>query len=635
MSVHQLRGNQATVSRKNILLQARCLVVPPNLRDRHIAAARRSGRRQDLELNTFDLWRGMPLDSNRTLHAWMKQYKQYKQKKNTDKMPTEPEKRDLLGFTNVEAEHPKRYIRRLWLVAENDRKPFPVFLDPQVQELATQVNKVVNRFVKDEDMRHEELCGGAFLKKDAAHILDELDFGSRIWGDDSGAEMRLGSNLPGSRPRWGVRAESGYKSNEDSIRDNLRYWMAAQIQARINAPCKEKKSVPSVTAERMEQLPQAPTSVPASPSLPQWSEPMQRGGTPDASSLEPSRLKRRENSAAATVEAETKAASSRSRSRARSDDSSDPVDTFSFTSFICTGPEADSPQLRSDGYKRPRIDTSQHGSRSPSRQRSINSMQSGVLRLIGLIVDKSASRQQSPEATSTAGDNPPTDITIITTPDGISGSENNMNTHEDSLSRTNQMKRKLQLDLSQLLSNKPDFTGILHDVIPPTRKLYAISPHRKPYSDMEVEFRNFIRALDHWETLIRTRIASPSVVRPPVKDHLEVLAAKRTFEDRVAMLQKLGPRSHVDFPFERWTISLALFFEGLLGSTYMPLPFKDLVDRLRAINRPLYDAVRRARRVFEIPGLRIHSHALATSALQTRFTRRLARNIDSSSIDLV
>ncbi|KAI5361083.1 hypothetical protein J4E82_011744, partial [Alternaria postmessia] len=165
-----------------------------------------------LELNTFDLWRGMPLDSNRTLHAWMKEYKQ---KKNKDKMPTEPEKRGLLGFTDVEAEHPKLYIRRLWLVAENDRKPFPVFLDPQVQELATQVNEVVNTFVKDEDMRHEELCGGAFLEKDAAHILDDLGFGSRIWGDGSGAEIRLGSNLPGSRPRWGVYTNSGHQSNDE------------------------------------------------------------------------------------------------------------------------------------------------------------------------------------------------------------------------------------------------------------------------------------------------------------------------------------------------------------------------------------------------------------------------------------
>ncbi|RYN78726.1 hypothetical protein AA0119_g13545 [Alternaria tenuissima] len=482
-------------------------------------------------------------------------------------MPTEPEKHGLLGFTDVEAEHPRWYIRRLWLVADNDRKRFPVFLDPQVQELATQVNRVVNRFVNDEDMRHEELCGGAFLEKDAAHILDELGFGPRIWGDNSGAEIRLRSNLPGSRPRWGVRADSGYQSNdEESIRDNLRYWMAALIQAKINAPCKEK-SVPSVTAERMGQLPPAPTSVPASASLPQLSELTQRGGPPETSSLTPSRLKRRGNSSAVRVKARTKAANNRSRSRPRSDRSNDSVGTFSFTSYIQTGPEADLPQLRSDGYKRSRIDMSQRRSRSPSRQQSV-------------------------EATSTAGDNPPTDTTIITTPDVVSGSENNMEVHEDSLSRANEIKRKLQLDLSRLLSDEPDFNGILNEIIPPTKKLCAISPHRKPYSDMEPEFRNFDRALDHWETLIRTRMASPSVVQSPAKDHLEALAAKGTFEDRVAMLHKWGPRSHIDFPFERWTIFLALFFEGLLGDTYMPLPFKDLVDRLRAINRPLYDTVR-------------------------------------------
>jgi hypothetical protein len=187
-------------------------VVPANLRERHVAAARRSDRRQDLELNTFDLWRGMPLDSNYTLRAWRKHYKH---DQSTDKMPTEPDKRDLLGFKDVEAEHPKWYIRRLWLVAENDRKPFPMFLDPQAQELATQVNRVVNTLVKHEDKRYDELCGGAFLEKDAAHILDDLGFGSRIWGEGSGAEIRLGSNLPGSRPRWGVHTDSGYKSNDE------------------------------------------------------------------------------------------------------------------------------------------------------------------------------------------------------------------------------------------------------------------------------------------------------------------------------------------------------------------------------------------------------------------------------------
>jgi hypothetical protein len=154
----------------------------------------------------------MPLDSNYTLHTWTKYYKH---DRSTDRMPTEPDKHDLLGFPGIEAEHPKWYIRRLWLVAENDRKPFPKFLDKDVQELAKQVNTVVNTFAKHEDERHEELCSGAFLEKDALRILNYLGFGSRIWGEGSGAEIRLQSNLPGSRPRWGVSTDSGYESNDE------------------------------------------------------------------------------------------------------------------------------------------------------------------------------------------------------------------------------------------------------------------------------------------------------------------------------------------------------------------------------------------------------------------------------------
>jgi len=104
----------------------------------------------------------MPIPSNRMLHTWMKSHNH---NRNTDSMPTDPDKHDLLGFPGVEAEHPKSYIRRLWLVTEDDRKAFPKFLDPIVQQLATQVNMVVNTFVKDEHKRHEELCGGAFLEK--------------------------------------------------------------------------------------------------------------------------------------------------------------------------------------------------------------------------------------------------------------------------------------------------------------------------------------------------------------------------------------------------------------------------------------------------------------------------------------
>jgi hypothetical protein len=155
----------------------------------------------------------MPLDSNYILHTWTKNHTH---NQSTDIMPTEPEKHDLLGFPGVEAEDTKWYIRRLWLVTENDRKAFPKFLDNDVQELATHVNNVVNKFAKHEDMRYEELCGGAFLEKDASHILNYLGFGSRIWGEGTGAEIRLQSNLGGSYPRWGVRTDSGYESNDEN-----------------------------------------------------------------------------------------------------------------------------------------------------------------------------------------------------------------------------------------------------------------------------------------------------------------------------------------------------------------------------------------------------------------------------------
>jgi hypothetical protein len=132
-----------------------------------------------------------------------------------DTMPTEPDKHDLLGFPGVEAEDPKWYIRRLWLVAENDRKPFPKFLDKEVVQLAQHVNKVVNTFVQHEDKRDEELRGGAFLEKDALHILGYLGFGWRIWGESSGAETRLKSNELGPRPRWGIDTDSGYENNDE------------------------------------------------------------------------------------------------------------------------------------------------------------------------------------------------------------------------------------------------------------------------------------------------------------------------------------------------------------------------------------------------------------------------------------
>jgi hypothetical protein len=78
----------------------------------------------------------MPLASTHILHAWIKYYIY------PDRMPTEPDKHYLLAFPDVVAEdHPKRYIRRLWLVALNYDRMYPQFLDPIVSDLATHVNK--------------------------------------------------------------------------------------------------------------------------------------------------------------------------------------------------------------------------------------------------------------------------------------------------------------------------------------------------------------------------------------------------------------------------------------------------------------------------------------------------------------
>jgi hypothetical protein len=141
---------------------------------------------------------------------------------------------------------------------------------------------------------------------------------------------------------------------------NLRYWMAARIQAKINAPCKEKKCVPSVTVEHIEQpLPERASQSPA-----QQPKLAQHGGSPDTSELAPFRLEHRGK----VVAAEPKADSNRSRSRARSGSDSnenDSDDSFSFTSFMHTDSEADL-RGRNNRSKRRRIDTRSPRTRSRS-----------------------------------------------------------------------------------------------------------------------------------------------------------------------------------------------------------------------------------------------------------------------------
>ncbi|KAF2023779.1 hypothetical protein EK21DRAFT_94639 [Setomelanomma holmii] len=495
----------------------------------------------------------MPLDANYTLHAWTKSNNH---NHNTDRMPTEPDKHDLLGFPGVEAEHPKWYIRRLWLVAEDDRVQFPKFLDKDVCELAKLANKVVKTFVLDEDKRHEELCGDAFLQTDASRILNDLGFGWRIWGEGSGAEARLMSNLGGFRPRWGVGTDSGYEVNdEDSINLNLRCWIAARIQAKINAPSKEKKPGPSVTVDNIEQI------LPESASQPCQKRPplVQQQGSSDTSEVTPYCSDYHRNLPAALMGTELKAKSDGSRSRAPSDDS------FSFNSFMHTDSEEDFSQSRRHRSKRPKI---------------------GILnrRL------RAGSQRTNEVTSSTVGASVLSDTsTKITIPDV--GNDNNANINGIGLSETNRMKQKLRLNLVRFLIDELDYAGILSEVVPLTKKLYASSPHREPCSNFEFEFRNFNRALTQWESLITRVTASAGVTQSLVNDPLQELAAQRTFEDRVIRFHSFGPRSHTDFPLEGLTISLALFFEGLLDANFMPVAFVDLVHRLRAASQPLYETI--------------------------------------------
>ncbi|KAL5399460.1 hypothetical protein PMIN03_012676 [Paraphaeosphaeria minitans] len=466
-------------------------------------------------------------------------------------MPTEPDKHDLLGFPRVEAEHPKRYIRRLWLVAEDDRIPFPKFLDEGVRELAVLVNKVVNTVVKDEDKRHEELSGDSFLEKDAARILDDKGFGWRIWGQHPEAEARLKSNLPGTRPRWGIKMDSGYEKNdEDNIRLNLRYWMAARIQAKTNTASKERKRRPSKTMKHIEQV-----SLQLAPRLCQLRP--EQEDSPELSAFGSALSPQFHN----CLSKETMG-STQSSKRACSDDSDS---SFSFGPFLPSDPEPDHPRSKSHRSKRLRS-------------------------YISICESQNRSPQIDSEATFTAGASLLSDIsTNITIPDVRKVDNNAINT--GGLSSVDQIKQKLGLDLARFLNHELDFAGILREVIPPTRRLYGISPYRKPYSDFEFEFKNFNRALEYWESLITRLTASAGATHSPFDDPLQKLAAQGSFENRVAMLHNCGPRSQIDFPLERLTIFLALFFEGLLGDTYMPLPFDELVVRLRAANQSLYDAV--------------------------------------------
>lgn len=135
-----------------------------------------------------------------------------------ENLSADPNEHDLLGFPGVKAEHPKIYLRRLWLPAENDRTTYPRFYDTTIIDMAKLASRVVNNLANDAARRNEELQGGAFLECEANRILEVKGYGRRIWGEDCGASTRLKSNLGGAYPRWGaLTASGGYVENDQEM----------------------------------------------------------------------------------------------------------------------------------------------------------------------------------------------------------------------------------------------------------------------------------------------------------------------------------------------------------------------------------------------------------------------------------
>jgi hypothetical protein len=263
------------------------------------------------------------------------------------------------------------------------------------------------------------------------------------------------------------------KQNTDfySIRLNLRYWMAARIQAKINAPYKEKRRIPSVMVEHVEQ--QSPE--PALPSHPQRPELAQQESSSATPKLPSPCLEQPINLSVAIVEAKPKAHSSRSKSRGRSDDSDG---SFSFASFMPedSNSEANFPQARNSQFKRTKLDL-------PGRQSHTQSPQHPTA--FTSTVETSLLSKAS------------THITIPDTGNNNNNNNNNTNVNKGGLSETNRMKQRLKLNLYRFLNNKLDYASILVYVIKLTRKLYTISLYRTPFSNLEVDFKNFEQALDH------------------------------------------------------------------------------------------------------------------------------------------
>lgn len=246
-----------------------------------------------------------------------------------------------------------------------------------------------------------------------------------------------------------------------SIRLNLRCWIAARIQAKMNAPYKARRREISKTSKNVEGG--SPSlelrSRQRRPDQERFPDPCESAAAPSKAHQQPDRALFRVNPVAG---------STHSSKRAQSDDSGS---SFSFRTFLRSDSEEAFSQATSRGPERLRTAVTRGRSQTkPCRSGSEALFTPDVRMLSGV-------------------------STNVTTPDVRN--VDNSDIYNGSLFSVDQIKQTLQVNLTQFLLKGLDYTGVLLETIPPIQHLYEISPYRELYSDLEIEFRNFNRALNY------------------------------------------------------------------------------------------------------------------------------------------
>lgn len=159
----------------------------------------------------------------------------------------------------------------------------------------------------------------------------------------------------------------------------------------------------------------------------------------------------------------------------------------------------------------------------------------------------------------------------------------------------------LQRSLLRVLqSDPPDYHGV-QEIVQHTRNLYALTIYHMPEHTFHPDFEEMGRALDYWAALVtklneRTNIHSLDAASTGC---MQALLTQSTFENRLLALKtrkelRLWHKNKLQIwkdgdtlDLDIWTLDLALLFEGLLGTAFMPCAFEELVGLLETFNHAL------------------------------------------------